>query len=98
MDCSIGFSPTEKILARLIKENSVNSTETGKLPLDQYGDVMEHWFYFRKHDRPDYNAGLGCTYKLNKQIFFDLLGVIDLNKNDNQFGISFGLCWFINNQ
>ena len=52
MDCSIGFSPTEKILARLIKENSVNSTETGKLPLDQYGDVMEHWFYFRKHDRP----------------------------------------------
>lgn len=64
----------------------------------RFGLYAESYNYFRKHDRPDYNAGLGCTYKLNKQIFFDLLGVIDLNKNDNQFGISFGLCWFINNK
>ena len=64
----------------------------------RFGLYAESYNYFRKYDRPDFNAGLGCTYQLNKHIIFDLLGVIDLNKNDTEFGVSFGLCWLLNNK
>lgn len=61
----------------------------------RFGIYAETVNYFRKHDKPDFNVGLGCTWKLNKRIVFDVMGQFDCRKGINDCGVSAGFCWLI---
>ena len=61
----------------------------------RFGIYAESVNYFRKHDKPDFNAGLGLTWKLNRRIAFDVFGLFGCNRLGDELGVSAGFCWLI---